>query len=149
MALPRHIALNSSSLKQMILIVFSISAGVAPVYILRWFWHRINAWSQISVMLCSCLCTLGFHYLHLSFPSAIQTSYFNEFSFQIILGTFITTIVWVAVTFLTPRDEISKLTAFAAILPDKSVVLKRFSLAFIIGVVLLGLNLLAVYLLMS
>lgn len=143
------IALNSSSLKQMILIVFSISAGVAPVYLLRWFWHRINAWSQISAMLCSCLCTLGFHYLHLSFPSVIQTSYFNEFSFQIILSTFITTIVWVAVTFLTPRDEANKLAEFSAILPDKSVVLKRFSLAFIIGVVLLGLNLLAVHFLMS
>jgi SSS family solute:Na+ symporter len=40
--------------------MFSISAGVAPFYILRWFWWRISALSQWLVMVCSALFTLTF-----------------------------------------------------------------------------------------
>ena len=40
--------------------MFSISAGVAPFYILRWFWWRISALSQWLVMVCSALSTLTY-----------------------------------------------------------------------------------------
>ncbi len=143
------IALNSSSLKQMILIVFSISAGVAPVYILRWFWLRINAWSQISAMISSCLCSLVFHVIHQKFPGIVRTSYFDEFSVQMLTSTVFTTFVWLIVTFLTPRDEEKTLLRFASFLPEKSVLRKSFSLAFLLGIALLILNLIAVSLLIS
>jgi Na+/proline symporter len=143
------IAVNSASLKQMILIVFSISAGVAPVYILRWFWFRINAWSQISAMMMSCLCTLIFHVLHQQFPGQLRIGYLNEFSLQVLLSTLFTTAVWLSVTFLTPRDEERVLLNFSKILPTKSQVIKRFSLAFAMGTVLLILNLGALFCLIS
>ena len=143
------IAINSVSLKQVILVVFSISAGVAPVYVLRWFWLRINAWTQISAMITSCLCSLLFHLLHQNFPGILRTSYLDEFSVQMLISTAVTTCVWLIVTFLTPKDEESKLVAFATVLPEKSKVLKHFAQAFFIGVVLLLLNLLSVYFLLS
>ena len=143
------IAINSTSLKQMILIVFSISAGVAPVYILRWFWLRINAWTQISAMITSCLCSLLFHLAHQNFPGMLRTPYLDEFSVQMLISTAVTTGVWLIVTFLTPKDEESKLAAFRIVLPEKSRVLKSFVLAFLIGFILLLLNLAAISLLMS
>jgi SSS family solute:Na+ symporter len=139
------IALNSTSLKQMILIVFSISAGVAPVYILRWFWLRINAWSQISAMLASCFATLLFHVLHHEFPGKLRFSFFNELSVQVLMSTLFTTLVWLSVTFLTPKDEEGVLFHFSAMLPPKSEMIKRFGLAFTLGIVMLILNLAAIY----
>jgi SSS family solute:Na+ symporter len=143
------IALNSASLKQMILIVFSISAGVAPVYVLRWFWLRINAWSQITAMIASSLCTLTFHVLHELFPGQLKFNFLNEFSVQVLTSTLFTTIAWLTVTFLTPKDEESVLYNFSRILPPKSEVIKRFGLAFTVGIVLLLLNLVALSLLIS
>jgi Na+/proline symporter len=148
-ALAVVIAMNSSSLKQMILIVFSISAGVAPVYVLRWFWLRINAWSQISAMISSCLCSLTFHVIHQKFPGIVRTPYFDEFSVQMLISTAITTFIWLLVTFLTPRDEEKTLLRFASILPSKSETTKRFVLAFLVGIILLILNLVAVSFLVS
>ena len=58
------VALNVSNLLELIKITFSISAGVAPVFILRWIWFRINAWSQLSAMLSSGVFTLIYPYLH-------------------------------------------------------------------------------------
>ncbi len=39
-------------------VVLQIGAGTGAVYILRWYWWRINAWSEISAMACSLLVTL-------------------------------------------------------------------------------------------
>ena len=40
-------------------IVLQVGAGTGAVYILRWYWWRINAWSEISAMACSLLVTPG------------------------------------------------------------------------------------------
>src|SRR5271167_2084215 len=39
-------------------VVLQIGAGTGAVYILRWYWWRINAWSEISAMACSLLVTV-------------------------------------------------------------------------------------------
>ena len=44
-------------------VVLQIGAGTGAVYILRWYWWRINAWSEISAMACSLLVTLHAHSL--------------------------------------------------------------------------------------
>jgi SSS family transporter len=41
-------------------IITSISGGVSIIYILRWYWWRINAWSEISAMLSALVCTVVF-----------------------------------------------------------------------------------------
>jgi Na+/proline symporter len=136
------IALNVSNLQDLIKVIFSISAGVAPIYILRWFWLRINAWSQLSAMLTSGICTLIFH-LYVSFyPDSFLLSPLNAYSWQLIFVTITTTIVWITVMFLTAPDDSFKLSKFRSILPPKKQLLKSFSLALLIGICLLCLNLL-------
>ena len=89
-------------------IFFSISAGVAPVFALRWFWLRINVWSQISAMISSGIYTL----LYQSFikNTSIETLWLtntslNQYSIQLICITVATTLTWIIVTFSTPKDE--------------------------------------------
>jgi Na+/proline symporter len=136
------IALNVSNLQNLIKVIFSISAGVAPIYILRWFWLRINAWSQLSAMLTSGICTLIFH-VYLSFyPDSFHLSPMDAYSWQLIFVTTTTTFVWITVLFLTAPDDSSTLTKFRAILPPKKQLIKSFTLALLIGISLLCLNLL-------
>ena len=41
-------------------LVFSVGAGTGLIYLLRWFWWRINAWSEVSAMVASFVVALGF-----------------------------------------------------------------------------------------
>ena len=77
-------------------LLLMIGAGTGLIYILRWFWWRINAFTEIMAMISS-LCVAGI-------------LNFSGFEIQgwlkITYGTFITTFVWMASAFLsTPEDE--------------------------------------------
>ena len=72
--------------------LISIGAGTGLVYMLRWYWWRINAYSEISAMIAAFIGYL----ISLYFA-------FNE-AYTIIFTTIFTTIVWVSVTFLTPPE---------------------------------------------
>jgi len=75
--------------------IIEASAGLGLVLILRWFWWRVNAWSEISAMFAPIII-----YGVLKLYTNIQ---FPESLFVIVGGT---TITWLAVTFLTrPTDE--------------------------------------------
>ena len=81
--------------------IIEAGAGLGLVLILRWYWWRINAWSEITAMLTP---FVVFGYLRV-FSSVVfpETLYF-------IVG--ITTIVWIAATFLTAPVEQEKLVSF-------------------------------------
>jgi len=69
-------AFNSEKLFNLQKFIFSISAGVAPVFLLRWFWWRINAWTQISAMASSLIYTLLFdnlYSMHVGFKGLIDS----------------------------------------------------------------------------
>ena len=69
-------AFNSESIINLQKFIFSISAGVAPVFMLRWFWWRINAWTQISAMVSSLVYTVIFDSLYahqIAFKAHIDT----------------------------------------------------------------------------
>jgi len=127
------IVLKQSSLNEIIKIVFSISAGVAPVYFLRWFWLRINAWSQLSAMISSGLYTLILYALEDIYP------FLHAFEIKLILVTLLVTITWLVVTFLTPKDDEFTLSNFQSILPTKKEILKRCCAALAFGTFLLTL----------
>jgi SSS family solute:Na+ symporter len=126
---------NMTSLESVIKVVFSISAGVAPVYILRWFWLRINAWSQLSAMIASGVYTLAFNWYVSLYP--IQTPNFNAYNWQIVTVTILTTITWLIVTFLTPKDDSITLARFKAILPPRKKILQKTGIALMLGVLML------------
>jgi Na+/proline symporter len=80
-------------------LILSIGAGTGLLYLLRWFWWRISAWSEISAMVSSFLVAVGFF---IARKEGAQIS--TEVSLLVTVAT--TTIVWVATTLIAkPADR--------------------------------------------
>ncbi len=88
-------------------IVLQVGAGTGAVYILRWYWWRINAWSEISAMASSLAISLVLSRWH---PFSGNGSL--VFAKGAIMTTLVTTIVWVTVTLLTKPEPQEVLTRF-------------------------------------
>ena len=88
-------------------LVLSIGAGTGAVYLLRWYWWRINAWSEVSAMTAAGITTVVLRVMK-PFSGAEQTI----FAKSILLTVAVTTAVWLAVTFLTRPEPDTKLTEF-------------------------------------
>jgi Na+/proline symporter len=82
-----------------------LGAGTGLVYILRWYWWRINAWSEVSAMAAALVTSL-------TLRLAIDTSRPEGFALNLILTTLITTVVWIAVTFATRPEPHEILLSF-------------------------------------
>ncbi len=81
-------------------LVLSASAGLGLVLILRWYWWRINAWSELSATLAPILMVI------LSLLGVQVPGLQEPFPINLFYIVAITTVIWVAVTFLTsPTDE--------------------------------------------
>lgn len=100
-------ALVLSNALQAFNILLQIGAGTGAIFILRWFWWRINAYSEIAGMVISFLVAVYLEILHvkLGFPPL-------DGSVQLVLGVLITTVGWLLVTFLTPPTDRSILENF-------------------------------------
>ena len=86
-------------------LLLSVGAGTGLLYLLRWFWWRINAWSEIAAMASSFVIAAGFFVadrLGVAIPSAVS----------LLVTVAATTAIWIAVTFLTPATERSVLITF-------------------------------------
>jgi Na+/proline symporter len=88
-------------------VVMEIGAGTGAVYLLRWYWWRINAWSEISAMATSLAVTVTLNALHPFHGSSPVL-----FAKTALATTVATTVVWVAVTLLTPAEPRPTLEAF-------------------------------------
>jgi Na+/proline symporter len=82
-------------------------AGTGAVLLLRWYWWRINAWSEVSAMICAFVVSLA---LQLGF--GLDTDQPKQFAWIMITTVAITTIAWLAVTYLTKPESPATLTAF-------------------------------------
>jgi SSS family solute:Na+ symporter len=82
-------------------------AGTGTVLLLRWFWWRINAWSEVSAMITAAVVSL-FLQLVLKWDSDKP----REFAYLMLVTVAITSVVWIAVTFLTRPEPIETLTVF-------------------------------------
>jgi len=83
-------------------ILLQIGAGTGLLFILRWFWWRINAYSEIVAMVVSFAIALFFETSETGLKG-------HE---KMIIGVVITTIAWIAATFLAPATEMSTLKSF-------------------------------------
>ncbi len=86
-------------------LLLSIGAGTGLLYLLRWFWWRINAWSEVSAMVSSFLLAAGFLY-------GQKHGFPVDTTVQLLLSVGITTVVWITVTLLTAPTERSTLLSF-------------------------------------
>ncbi|MGH9678536.1 MAG: sodium:solute symporter family protein, partial [Candidatus Acidiferrales bacterium] len=80
--------------------VLEVGAGTGGVYLLRWYWWRINAWSEISAMATALAMTLILH--HWTFFGGSAPVLFAKTT---LVTTLVTTVVWVAVTLATPAES--------------------------------------------
>ena len=111
MVLSTLLALLLQNAMQLFNLLLVFGAGTGLIFILRWFWWRINAWSEITAMVAS-----GVVSLLITIPS-IKTFLFGlgglfpswaEFPFVV----FITTGLWLLVTFMTPSEDSEVLRSF-------------------------------------
>ncbi len=100
--------------------IFSMGAGVGPVFILRWFWWRINAWSQLTAMLSSLILAVGWDLLNsysTGFQQFVDTAAeilnMSSYAWKLLCLTFLVSGAWLSVTFLTRPDDEATLKAYA------------------------------------
>jgi Na+/proline symporter len=86
-------------------LLLSVGAGTGLIYLLRWYWWRINAWSEIAAMVSSFLVAVGFFIAGKSGATIAAST-----SLLITVAT--TTVVWVAATFLTAPTDRKTLVEF-------------------------------------
>ncbi len=96
------------------LFLLALGSGTGLVLILRWYWWRINAWSEISAMAASMAVSLA-AMRWFKRPGAVAAGPGAELEVQaktMLVTVVVSTIVWLAVTFLTKPEPEEKLRAF-------------------------------------
>ena len=102
--------MSLSSASQAFTLLLLLGAGTGSIYILRWFWWRISAVSEIVAMIISLVVSIFFTYV---FPHITKTLYINIPSHWIlVIGVGVTTFGWILFTFFTPHDTMEKLYEF-------------------------------------
>lgn len=82
-------------------ILLLVGAGTGLIFILRWFWWRINAFSEITAMIVSFIVAFYFKLIH----ARLGLKTLEDWQ-QLLIGILITTIAWITVTVFTrPTDE--------------------------------------------
>jgi Na+/proline symporter len=93
------------SARQSFELMMSVGAGTGLLYLLRWYWWRINAWSEIAAMASSFFVSVGFFIAQkdgVAIPSHIV----------LLVTIAVTTVVWVGTTFLTAPTSRERLLGF-------------------------------------
>ena len=111
MVLSTLLALLLQNAMQLFNLLLVFGAGTGLIFILRWFWWRINAWSEITAMVAS-----GVISLLITIPS-IKAGLFGEVGVfpawaEFPFVVFVTTSLWLLVTFITPSEDQSVLRSF-------------------------------------
>jgi SSS family solute:Na+ symporter len=86
-------------------LLLTIGAGTGLVYLLRWFWWRINAWTEIAAMAGSFLVSLGIFLLG-------RSGHEVDAATALLVTVGITTVIWLIVTFVTQPTDMRTLVAF-------------------------------------
>jgi SSS family solute:Na+ symporter len=87
--------------------LIGIGAGTGAVYLLRWYWWRINAWSEISAMIASFVVSV-----YLQTAGGYNARDPRQFAYLMLITVGLSTATWLTVTFLTRPEPEEKLLAF-------------------------------------
>jgi Na+/proline symporter len=88
-------------------VLLEVGAGTGSVYLLRWYWWRINAWSEIGAMTTALAASLAIRW-----AAPFSGSEPVVFAKQTLITTLVTTLAWVLVTLLTPPEPRDTLVQF-------------------------------------
>ena len=124
MVLAAFTALKMQSISKAWEFIFSMGAGIGLVLILRWFWWRINAWSEITALATSISVTISLEVLAWSQTIAAGDTYELFAASPILFGISLQVhhklmiivplaiIAWLTATFLTNPEPVDKLKEF-------------------------------------
>jgi len=91
-----------TSAGQAFTLLLMIGAGTGMIYILRWFWWRINAYTEIVAMVSSLIIAFYFNFVNVGLDSWQK----------IVISAVLTTCVWILATYFTPPDDDETLRNF-------------------------------------
>jgi Na+/proline symporter len=89
-------------------LLLTLGAGTGLVYILRWYWWRVNAWSEVAAMASALVVSVTLRTLGARIP-AFDAARPEGFALTLIVTTAVTTVVWLTVTMVTrpePRETL-------------------------------------------
>jgi Na+/proline symporter len=105
------LALLLTNALQLFDFILMFGAGTGLIFILRWFWWRINAWSEISAIFVSGIVSVLFNMEIVSSVLFGETALMPEYM-KFPMVVLITTVVWLVVTFSTPAEDKEVLLSF-------------------------------------
>ena len=101
------VALRLSDALDAFQILLQIGAGTGSIFLLRWFWWRVNAYSEITGMIISFLLAIYFQWFHEEITGQNLKPYI-----ELLLSISITTISWILITLITKPTDNDKLLSF-------------------------------------
>ncbi|TLF46584.1 sodium:solute symporter family protein [Maribacter aurantiacus] len=112
MVLSAALALALENALQIFDILLTFGAGTGLIFILRWFWWRINAWSEIAAMFASGIISILLKTTVIGpFLFAEETGVFPSWS-EYVFVVLLTTAIWLATTFMTKPESKETLRSF-------------------------------------
>jgi len=93
-------------------ILLALGAGTGLVFMLRWFWWRINAWSEIAGMLASLFFFLIVGVKDAKKPLPTELIQVDSDELKIMVVALCSIVCWLIATFITAPESMSKLTSF-------------------------------------
>lgn len=109
------VALLLDSAQQAFDLLVQIGAGTGLIYLLRWFWWRINAWTEIAGMVMATTLAIYFNFFQTEAVAYMNTNYPDMYFIKLsgwqrmVAGVIITTVFWLLVTFITPKTKVEVL----------------------------------------
>jgi Na+/proline symporter len=111
-----YVTLHLGSIEQAWKLLIVTGAGTGTVLLLRWFWWRINAWSEVSAMATAAIVSL-----YLQIGIGWDGDRPRDFAYIMLVTVGVTTIVWLLVTFATaPEPHETLLTFYRRVRPHSA-----------------------------
>jgi Na+/proline symporter len=107
MAVSIYVTQHLASIEQAWKLLIVTGAGTGTVLLLRWFWWRINAWSEVSAMAAAAAVSL-----YLQIVLKWNSDDPRGFAYIMLVTVAVTTVVWLAVTLMTPPEATATLETF-------------------------------------
>ena len=101
-----YTAAHINSIQSAWQLLLGMGAGTGGVLLLRWYWWRINAWSEISSMIAAFVVSISLTQLHFAGNDSVV------FAKTAMITTASTTLVWLVTTFLTAPESEERLLKF-------------------------------------
>src|SRR5882672_3883406 len=101
-----YTAAHITSIQSAWQLLLGMGAGTGGVLLLRWYWWRINAWSEISSMIAAFVVSMALQWVHFSGNGSVV------FAKSTMITTLVTTAVWLTTTLLTQPESDERLVKF-------------------------------------